>query len=139
MSPIPGAVRGGVLVSDFDGTMTRHDFYKLAIEELEVRFKGNGHIVVRGYGQVRKLRQPLRVVVAPRASDGELVLDFVEGKLGPVPLPEPLFDLIGKALSRAILAGQDYAEIQEITVAEGTLTLRGRYSQESLEGLCVLC
>jgi 2,3-diketo-5-methylthio-1-phosphopentane phosphatase len=26
--------RGGVLVSDFDGTMTRHDFYKLAIEKL---------------------------------------------------------------------------------------------------------
>ncbi len=28
------ATRGGVLVSDFDGTMTRHDFYKLAIESL---------------------------------------------------------------------------------------------------------
>jgi 2-hydroxy-3-keto-5-methylthiopentenyl-1-phosphate phosphatase len=26
--------RGRVLVSDFDGTMTRHDFYKLAIESL---------------------------------------------------------------------------------------------------------
>jgi 2,3-diketo-5-methylthio-1-phosphopentane phosphatase len=26
--------RGGVLVSDFDGTMTRHDFYKLALESL---------------------------------------------------------------------------------------------------------
>jgi 2,3-diketo-5-methylthio-1-phosphopentane phosphatase len=28
------ADRGGVLVSDFDGTMTRHDFYQLAIELL---------------------------------------------------------------------------------------------------------
>src|SRR5436309_8744960 len=26
--------RGGVLVSDFDGTMTRHDFFKLAVESL---------------------------------------------------------------------------------------------------------
>lgn len=26
--------RGGVLVSDFDGTMTQHDFFKLAIESL---------------------------------------------------------------------------------------------------------
>jgi len=26
--------QGSVLVSDFDGTMTRHDFYKLAIESL---------------------------------------------------------------------------------------------------------
>lgn len=34
MIPRPGATRGGVLVSDFDGTMTRHDFYKLAIESL---------------------------------------------------------------------------------------------------------
>jgi 2-hydroxy-3-keto-5-methylthiopentenyl-1-phosphate phosphatase len=29
-----GTGQGGVLVSDFDGTMTRHDFYKLAIESL---------------------------------------------------------------------------------------------------------
>ena len=28
------ARKSGVLVSDFDGTMTRHDFYKLAIESL---------------------------------------------------------------------------------------------------------
>jgi 2,3-diketo-5-methylthio-1-phosphopentane phosphatase len=34
MTPQPGAARGSVLVSDFDGTMTRHDFYKLAIESL---------------------------------------------------------------------------------------------------------
>ena len=34
MTPKPGAKRGGVLVSDFDGTMTRHDFYKLAIASL---------------------------------------------------------------------------------------------------------
>jgi 2,3-diketo-5-methylthio-1-phosphopentane phosphatase len=34
MSPQPAAARGGVLVSDFDGTMTRNDFYRLAIESL---------------------------------------------------------------------------------------------------------
>src|SRR4051794_41073497 len=34
MTTQPGATQGGVLVSDFDGTMTRHDFYKLAIESL---------------------------------------------------------------------------------------------------------
>ena len=31
---IPTTTGGPVLVSDFDGTMTRHDFYKLAIEKL---------------------------------------------------------------------------------------------------------
>ncbi|MBA4187809.1 MAG: 2,3-diketo-5-methylthio-1-phosphopentane phosphatase [Planctomycetaceae bacterium] len=30
----PRATHGGVLVSDFDGTMTRHDFYKLVLESL---------------------------------------------------------------------------------------------------------
>jgi hypothetical protein len=105
---------------------------RLAIREPQVYFKGNGQIVVRGYGQVRKVRQPLRIVVAPHAREGELVLDFVEGKLGPVPLPEGLFDLIGKVLAQVILAGQDYAEIQEITVGEGTLTLRGRYDREKI-------
>ena len=34
MNPRSAATPGGVLVSDFDGTMTRHDFYKLAIESL---------------------------------------------------------------------------------------------------------
>lgn len=34
MTPNAEPVRGPVLVSDFDGTMTRHDFYKLAIESL---------------------------------------------------------------------------------------------------------
>lgn len=33
MNHKPGA-SGGVLVSDFDGTMTRNDFYKLAVERL---------------------------------------------------------------------------------------------------------
>jgi 2,3-diketo-5-methylthio-1-phosphopentane phosphatase len=34
MTPGSPAKRGGVLVSDFDGTMTRNDFYKLVIESL---------------------------------------------------------------------------------------------------------
>jgi 2-hydroxy-3-keto-5-methylthiopentenyl-1-phosphate phosphatase len=34
MTHPPGVPPRGVLVSDFDGTMTRHDFYKLAIEHL---------------------------------------------------------------------------------------------------------
>jgi 2,3-diketo-5-methylthio-1-phosphopentane phosphatase len=34
MTPTAHAPAAAVLVSDFDGTMTRHDFYKLAIESL---------------------------------------------------------------------------------------------------------
>jgi hypothetical protein len=113
---------------------------RLAIKEPQVYFKANGQIIVRGYGQVRDVRQPLRVVVAPRAREGELVLDFVEGDLGPVPLPEGLFDVIGKGLARVILAGQNWASIDEITVREGTLTLRGQYSKEKIrDTLCLDC
>jgi hypothetical protein len=92
------------------------------------------------YGQVRNVRQPLRVVVAPRARQGEMVLDFVEGNLGPVDLPEGVFDVVGKGLAKVILAGQNWAEINEITVAQSTLTLRGRYSKEQIRSdLCLTC
>lgn len=100
---------------------------RLGIKEPQVYFKGSGHIVVRGYAGLLRWRWPVRVVVAPRASQGEMVLDFVEGTLGSVDMPEVIFDLIGKGLARAILAGQEYAEINEIRVGAGTLTISGRY------------
>ena len=113
---------------------------RLAIQEPEVHFKDNGQIIVRGYGQVRDVRQPLRVVVAPRARQGELVLDFVEGNLGPVSLPEGLFDVVGRGLAGVILAGQRWASIDEITVTETALTLRGSYRLEQAgAGLCPGC
>ena len=105
---------------------------RLTIQEPQVYFQENGHIVVRGYGQVRNQRQPIRIVVAPRVVDGELELDFVEGKLGPLPLPEGIFDLVGGLLSRALLAGREYVEITEITVRAGTLTIRGRHALNEL-------
>ena len=97
------------------------------VKDPEVYFRGNGQIIVRGYGQVLGLREPLRLVLAPRASKGELVLDFVEGTLGPVSVPEGLVDLVGKGLARLILAGSDYVQVSKIEVSGGSLTLRGRY------------
>lgn len=102
---------------------------RLAIAEPEVYFKGNGQVIVRGYGKLLVLRQPLRLVLAPRASDGELVLDFVEGNLGPVGVPESLVDQIGKGLATVIMAGEDHAVINKIQVSEGKLRLTGRYRQ----------
>jgi hypothetical protein len=105
---------------------------RLGIEEPQVYFKANGHIVIRGFGELRGRRQPVRVVVAPRAADGELVLDFVEGTLGPVPVPEALFDRIGEVLAEAILTGQSYLQVAEVTavsVGDGTLTVSGRLGE----------
>jgi hypothetical protein len=102
---------------------------RLAIKEPEVRFTADGRIVVRGYVAVLFWQWPTRIVVAPRASQGEMVLDFVEGNLGRISMPEVVFDLIGRGLARAILAGQQYAEITQIRVSEGQLTISGRYNK----------
>jgi len=100
---------------------------RVLIRDPEVYFKANGQLIVRGYAEALGQRQPLRLVFALRALDGELVLDFVEGNLGPVEVPELLVDQVGKGLARAILAGQDYIEITEIRLGEGSMTLAGRY------------
>lgn len=101
--------------------------FRLILEEPAVHFRGTGDIVVRGNAKFLILELPVRIVAAPRASHGELVLDFVEGQLGAVPMPELLFDTLGKGLSSAILMGEDLAQITEISVGPGKLTVRGRY------------
>ena len=100
---------------------------RVTIRDAEVRFEPNGQMIVRGYGELLGLRLPLRLVMAPRASEGELVLDFVEGTLGPLSVPEGIVDLVGKGLARLILAGNDYVEVSKIEVADGSLTLSGQY------------
>ena len=101
----------------------------LRIQEPQVRFRADGRIVISGYAEALGQRQALRLVLAPRASSGELVLDFVEGKLGPVPIPELIIDQIGLVLAKVILAGQEYVEVSQIEVGSGTLTISGAYRQ----------
>jgi hypothetical protein len=99
---------------------------RLALKEPQVYFRDNGQVIIRGFGEVRGRRQPIRAVMAPRAAEGELVLDFVEGNIGPVEMPASLFTLLGRGVASVILAGQEYAEISEITVGNGTITISGR-------------
>lgn len=101
----------------------------LSIQEPQVRFRGNGQMFISGYAQALGQRQGLRLVLAPRAAGGELVLDFVEGTLGPIPVPELIIDQIGLVLAKLILAGQDFVEISQIRVEEGRLTVSGAYRQ----------
>jgi hypothetical protein len=98
---------------------------RLKLEEPQVYFKNDGRLILRGYGRLWRWRQPIRVVVAPAANGDSLDLDFVEGQLGPLPLPEFLFDPVGKLLAKVLLAGRDYAEISELTVGNGTMTFAG--------------
>lgn len=101
----------------------------LVLGEPAVYFRGHGWIIVRGNVKFLILELPVRFVAAPRASQGELVLDFVEGQLGAVPMPEPLFDALGEGLASAILMGEEIAQVTEISVGPGTLTLRGQYER----------
>jgi len=47
-------------------------------------------------------------------------------------LPELLFDPLGKALAQLILSGQSFAEITEISVDEGQMTISGQYHRDKL-------
>jgi len=100
---------------------------RVTIREPVVYFKGNGQIIIRGYAEALGQRQPLRLVLAPRASEGEMVLDFVEGNLGPVDIPEALIDSIGKGLVKLILLGDEFVEVNEISVTDGSMTVRSDY------------
>jgi hypothetical protein len=102
---------------------------RLSIREPQVRFTGDGRIDVRGYVTFLFWKWPVHAIVSPRASRGEMELDFVEGKLGPITMPEAAFDLVGKGLAGALLAGQDYAEISEIKASKGKLTVQGRHKR----------
>jgi hypothetical protein len=93
---------------------------------IQVRFEPTGEVVVAGYVQAWRFRQPGIFVVAPSASEGEMVLDFVSGRLGRLPVPETLFDWVGGMVARGILLGQGYAEVSEISVGDGTLTFAAR-------------
>jgi hypothetical protein len=99
------------------------------LREPAVYFRANGQIIARGHLAFLRWRVPIRVVLAPKTSDGELVFDFVEGQVDRFKMPEIVFDLIGKGVAEALMLGQEYAEITQIQVSGGTFTLSGRYNQ----------
>jgi hypothetical protein len=90
--------------------------------DVQVRFTGEGQVVVAGWVQAWRWRQPALIVVAPRARGGELSLDFVKGRLGRLPAPERAFDLLGGMVSSLILLGDEYVELSELSVDRGRMT-----------------
>jgi hypothetical protein len=100
---------------------------RFGLRNPRVYFRSSGQIVARGELAFLRWRQPVRFVIAPHATSGEMVLDFVEGQVGPLTVPEVIFDLLGKGIAEVLLLGQDYAEITQIAVTQGTLTISGRY------------
>jgi 2,3-diketo-5-methylthio-1-phosphopentane phosphatase len=79
MKTQPGANPAGVLVSDFDGTMTRHDFYQLVIESL-LPPDTPDHWAEYRSGAITHFEALRRYFAAIRASEGEVlaVVDRME-------------------------------------------------------------
>jgi len=94
--------------------------------DTQVRFTADGEVVMGGYVQAWSFKLPALLVVRPRASSGELVLDFVQGRLGRLPAPEWIFDRLGDGIAALVLMGREHAEVSEITVRPGRLVLEGR-------------
>ncbi len=53
----------------------------------------------------------------------------MEGRLGRLPAPEWAFDRMGAMLSSLILMGQEYAEIENLSVTDGRMTFAGSVTQ----------
>lgn len=102
---------------------------RLRTGDVQVRFTGDGHIVMAGYVQAWRWQQPALAVFAPRAGAGRLELHFVRGRLGRLPAPSWAFDRLGGLLASLILQGRDYAEITDITVEAGRFTFEAALSR----------
>ncbi|HSJ58641.1 MAG TPA: hypothetical protein VLC95_15770 [Anaerolineae bacterium] len=98
----------------------------ISIEDPVVYFR-DGQLILRGTAEALEQRQPLRLVFRPTVLNGELMLDYVEGQFGPLPVPELLIAQAREEIESLLLDSREYVEITGVEVAEGTLTLTGRY------------
>ncbi|MGV3484266.1 MAG: MtnX-like HAD-IB family phosphatase [Planctomycetaceae bacterium] len=76
------ATEGGILVSDFDGTMTRHDFYKLVIESL-LPADVPDHWSEYRAGAITHFEALRRYFAAIRASEAEVLAVLERMELDP--------------------------------------------------------
>ena len=99
------------------------------IYEPRVRFDSNGQMVVTGDVDLLGFRQPVRIVAVPRPEGDKVFLTFVEGNIGPLPVPAWLADQLITNTDALLLMGQDYADISDVTVNEGELSVTGRLEE----------
>jgi 2,3-diketo-5-methylthio-1-phosphopentane phosphatase len=91
MTVRPSAAPGTVLVSDFDGTMTRHDFYRLAIESLLPPTTPDYWAEYRA-GSITHFEALRRYFACIRASEAEVLAVVERMELDPN-LPKAVRDL----------------------------------------------
>src|SRR5215468_9941908 len=91
MAPQHGVSPARVLVSDFDGTMTRHDFYRLAIEKLLPR-RTPDHWAEYRSGTITHFEALRRYFAAIRKDEDEVLAVARQMELDPE-LPEAVATL----------------------------------------------
>ncbi|MFO0800912.1 MAG: HAD-IB family phosphatase [Gemmataceae bacterium] len=106
-----------VLVSDFDGTMTRHDFYKLALDELLPRDVPDHWAAYRA-GEITHFEALRRYFAAIRAPEAEVLAVVDRMELDPAlgPAVEELADAGWKVVVSS--AGCDWY-IRRLLIAAG--------------------
>jgi len=103
--------------------------YWSRIYDPRVRFEADGEMVLTGNVDLLGFRQPVRIVAVPRREGGSVFLAFVEGRIGPLPVPSWLADQLVSNVDALLLLGQDYAAISNVTVTEGELSVTGRLEE----------
>lgn len=101
----------------------------MPLRQPQVYFKEGGQMVIRGNIEFQERSQPLRIEATPTLVDGKLNLAVSSARVGPLPLPTSIIDQIEGALGEAILAGQKFGKLTEISVGAGTMTIAGERQQ----------
>jgi hypothetical protein len=96
------------------------------IYDPRVRFTAEGQMVLTGRVDLLGFRQPVRIVAVPRPEGDRILLTFVEGSIGRVPVPAWLAEQVVANVDALLLLGQDYADISDVTVTEGQMSVTGR-------------
>ena len=99
------------------------------ITDPRVRFEADGQMVLTGRVDLLGFRQPVRIVAVPRPEGDKVFLTFVEGSIGPLPVPAWLADQLVTNVYALLLLGQDYAALSRVAVTEGEMTVTGRLEE----------
>lgn len=99
------------------------------VSEPRVYFKENGQIAVVGLVDLLGSQQRVRVVAVPRPEGDRVFLTFVEGSIGSVRVPAWLAERVMANVDALLLMGQDYAEISQVVVSQGEMSVTGRLEE----------
>jgi hypothetical protein len=103
---------------------------QIPISDLQIHFR-DGQIWVSGLVEQNNLQLPLTIALSLGVDlSGNVVVEFNQAQLGPFPLPKAVMDTVTKEVGKAFreqlaTVGEEYL-IDEISIDEGSILIRGR-------------